>query len=131
MRSAPVLLIVLLVACASRSAGRGERERPVTSGARGEQQRPSRSIGRRGKENTSIIAGREVVIWAPTTGAAPQPVVIFSHGFHGCATQSRFLTEAIAADGYWVIAPNHKDAMCNGGGMSRSEEPLKNPEEWT
>jgi hypothetical protein len=24
------------------------------------------------------------------------PVIVFSHGFHGCATQSRFLMEAFA-----------------------------------
>jgi predicted dienelactone hydrolase len=58
--------------------------------------------------------------------------VIFSHGLHGCATQSRFLTEAIAGLGYWVVAPNHKDAVCSGGGgTGRSAEPLKNPEQWT
>jgi len=42
-------------------------------------------------------------------------VLIFSHGFGGCAKQSTFLTEALAAHGYCVFAPNHTDARCGGG----------------
>lgn len=132
MRLASLAFVLAVAACASRSAERGERERPTGSVVRGAQGKTSRPVGRREREKTSLIAGREVVVWAPTTGAAPQPVVVFSHGFHGCATQSRFLTEAIAGSGYWVVAPNHKDALCSErAGSGRSEEPLKNPEQWT
>ena len=41
--------------------------------------------------------------------------LVFSHGFHGCATQSTFLMQAFADAGYIVFAPNHRDATCNGG----------------
>jgi predicted dienelactone hydrolase len=132
MRLASLAFVLAFVACAPRPAVRGERERPLRSSARDAQERTSRSVARRGGEKTSIIAGREVVVWTPTTGSAPQPLVIFSHGLNGCATQSKFLTEAIAGRGYWVVAPNHKDALCSeGGGIGRSAEPLKNPEQWT
>jgi len=127
-----IVFVLALAGCASGSGARGARERPSRSGVRGARDRSSRSMAS-GPQTTAIIAGRQVVIWAPTSGRAPQPVVIFSHGFHGCATQSKFLTEAIASHGYWVLAPNHKDALCGGGGggFGRSEEPLGKPEEWT
>lgn len=132
MRFASLVFLLAVAACSSRSAGRGERDRPARSAVREAQQRGSRRSAGGANEKASIIAGREVVVWAPTTGTAPQPVVVFSHGFHGCATQSRFLTEAIAGRGYWVVAPNHKDALCSEGGVAeRSTEPLKNPEQWT
>ncbi len=62
------------------------------------------------------IAGRDVTVWKPA-GAAPAsgfPLVVFSHGYTGCATQSKFLTEALARSGYLVVAPNHRDALCGG-----------------
>jgi dienelactone hydrolase len=76
----------------------------------------------------------DVTVWEPTPAAAsPWPVVIFSHGFHGCATQSRFLMEALAAAGYVVFAPNHRDATCSGGGSSwidKSSIPFREVERW-
>src|ERR1700733_2124126 len=60
------------------------------------------------------IAGRAVAVWKPA-GTAPSagfPVVVFSHGFGGCNTQSVFLMEALANAGYLVVAPNHADASC-------------------
>jgi len=87
------------------------------------------------QEEIRTIAGRSVVVWRPkaTQSASERgPVIIFSHGFGGCATQSRFLTEALADHGYWVFAPNHKDARCGQrGGAARPEEPLRNPEKWS
>lgn len=62
------------------------------------------------------IAGRDVAIWTPA-GPAPKagyPVILFSHGFAGCNTQSAFLKEALARAGYLVLAPNHLDAQCPG-----------------
>lgn len=60
---------------------------------------------------TREIAGRKVSIWRPVaTTASPAPLVIFSHGFHGSSTQSKFLMKALAGAGYLVVAPNHKDA---------------------
>ena len=62
------------------------------------------------------------------------PLVVFSHGFGGCARQSTFLTAALAEDGYLVVAPNHADAHCNRGGFrerSRPEEPFRNAGAWS
>jgi predicted dienelactone hydrolase len=81
------------------------------------------------------LAGMDVTVWSQERPAAPpQPVVIFSHGFHGCATQSRFLMDAVAAAGYIVFAPNHRDATCHGGGASWSEKsaiPFRDPAQWS
>jgi predicted dienelactone hydrolase len=84
------------------------------------------------------IAGRDVAIWKPsgTVPAAGFPVVVFSHGFGGCNTQSVFLMEALANAGYLVVAPNHADAGCGGGrkaqsGQRRPEEPFQKASEWS
>jgi predicted dienelactone hydrolase len=82
---------------------------------------------------TITLGGREVVVWGPHgSSTTKQPVIIFSHGYGGCAVQSRFLTEALAARGYWVFAPNHKDARCGrDGGMTKPDEPFRDPEKWS
>jgi predicted dienelactone hydrolase len=81
------------------------------------------------------IAGLRVAVWSPPAGGeAKAPVVIFSHGFHGCATQSRFLTEALAQAGYLVFAPNHRDATCDGGTArwrDKPEESFVNLQAWS
>jgi predicted dienelactone hydrolase len=86
------------------------------------------------QDETVKIGGRDVAIWKPKGGSSGrQPVLIFSHGFGGCATQSRFLTEALAAHGYWVFAPNHNEARCQarGAGPSRPDAPFREPERWS
>lgn len=86
-----------------------------------------------GQEQLSL-GGRQVVVWKPKPPASKAPVVVFSHGFRGCARQSTFLTEALAARGYFVVAPNHADARCDRAGRgssSRLEEPFQNPEQWS
>jgi hypothetical protein len=51
-------------------------------------------------EETVVLAGLKVTIWSqPSSENLKQPVIIFSHGFHGCATQSRLLMEAFASAG--------------------------------
>lgn len=85
------------------------------------------------EERTVRMAGRKVTVWS-SSGESMRPVVIFSHGFHGCSTQSRFLMEALADGGYLVVAPNHADANCNGGDASwkdRPESPFRDPGAWT
>jgi predicted dienelactone hydrolase len=90
------------------------------------------------------IAGRRVAMWKPAGAAPPEgyPVILFSHGFTGCGTQSVFLTEALAQAGYFVLAPNHLDAGCGTGlghegelfaklATTRSEEPFRKPEAWS
>ena len=80
------------------------------------------------------IAGMSVTMWSRNPDSPlTHPVIIFSHGLHGCATQSRFLMEAFASAGYLVFAPNHRDAAC-GQGRARSAQtaaPLGRPETWT
>ena len=86
-------------------------------------------------ERKLSLAGAAVTEWEPDgqrDGA--RPVVIFSHGFHGCATQSRFLAAALADAGYIVFAPNHRDASCDGAaGRWRDppEEPFAKPMAWS
>jgi predicted dienelactone hydrolase len=91
------------------------------------------------------IAGRDVALWKPA-GPVPEqghPVIVFSHGFGGCNTQSVFLMEALAQAGYFVLAPNHKDARCGSAGKGdgwypgkafagrRPEEPFRDPKAWS
>jgi len=76
----------------------------------------------------------DAVVWTPDGEAdKPLPVVVFSHGLYTCATQSRFLTEAIADSGYFVVAPNHHDASCTltFGGFGFSRLPGKLSMFWT
>jgi predicted dienelactone hydrolase len=44
------------------------------------------------------------------------PLILFSHGWGGCGTQSVFLTEELARAGYVVAAPDHRDASCSVDG---------------
>lgn len=82
-----------------------------------------------------LAGGLQVTAWLPDApGAAKQPVLLYSHGLHGCDVQSRFLTQALAAAGYVVLAPNHRDASCHGGRapwFDGSEIQFLHPEQWT
>ena len=71
-------------------------------------------------EETHQIAGLNVGVWKPSQRTAA-PLIVFSHGFSGCHTQSVFLMEAMADAGYLVVAPDHKDAGC--GDRSRAGKP--------
>jgi predicted dienelactone hydrolase len=86
-------------------------------------------------EEKATLAGLEVHVWSPdAVSTAPLPVILFSHGFHGCATQSRFLMQAFADAGFLVFAPNHRDATCGGGAAhwtERSAVPFKEGAAWT
>jgi predicted dienelactone hydrolase len=100
-------------------------------------------VGRTTHPVTEInIAGRQVAMWKPAGPTPPDgyPVILFSHGFTGCATQSVFLTEGLAQAGYFVLAPNHPDAGCGPGhegklfeklSTMRSEQPFHNPDAWS
>lgn len=57
------------------------------------------------------IAGLNVAVWKPADANGPAPLVVFSHGYHGMNTQSVFIMQALAKDGYLVVAPNHRDAI--------------------
>jgi predicted dienelactone hydrolase len=87
-------------------------------------------------ESRITVAGRAVDMWKPE-GLAPAkgfPVIVFSHGFLGCGTQSSFLTEALAHAGYFVLAPNHHDARCGGGtpiGFPQLQQSFVKPDAWS
>lgn len=66
-----------------------------------------------------VLGGIKETTWVPSVSGT-YPLVLFSHGFGGCSTQSKFLTSAIADAGYIVIAPEHKDANCRGGASQSS-----------
>src|ERR1700744_1170746 len=69
------------------------------------------------------------------------PLILFSHGFGGCAQQSETLTKAFAAAGYAVLAPNHRDEGCARylgkltGALSasqmRPDKPFTQPALWS
>ncbi|MBY0404310.1 MAG: hypothetical protein K2X66_10465 [Cyanobacteria bacterium] len=102
------------------------------------------------KKNMTL-GGRSVDYWEPTVNSLlssnathhpsmgsgiKRPLVIFSHGYHGCGTQSKFLTEELANHGYWVFAPNHQDASCGrhqGSFKNRlgPEVSFKKPQSWS
>jgi predicted dienelactone hydrolase len=84
------------------------------------------------------VGGLDVAVWKPASAApAPgYPVIVFSHGFGGCNTQSVFLMEALAQAGYFVLAPNHSDAGCGSARKARSgrhqpEEPFQKADDWS
>lgn len=83
------------------------------------------------KFDSARIAGLEVAIWKPGSVSGRAPLVLFSHGFHGRNTQTVFLMQAMAEAGYLVVAPNHKDALGMGSGVSRPEERLGSPQRWS
>ncbi len=80
------------------------------------------------------VAGLEVAMWTPPPGTpGPWPVIVFSHGFHGCSTQSTFLMKGLADAGYAVFAPNHQDAACRSltRWFNRPQTPFREPREWS
>lgn len=68
------------------------------------------------------------------------PLILFSHGFGGCAQQSNSLTQALADAGYAVLAPNHRDEGCErylgnlsaalSAGSIRPDQPFTQPAAW-
>jgi predicted dienelactone hydrolase len=86
------------------------------------------------QDRTIDLAGRQTSIWEPTVAAdqrGPSPVLIFSHGFGGCATGVSYLMKALAGHGYWVFAPQHKDGSCNRRIPGRPEEAFRDADQWT
>jgi predicted dienelactone hydrolase len=84
------------------------------------------------------IAGLTVAAWLPEDASdpavpAPWPILVFSHGFHGCSTQSTFLMESLARAGYAVFAPTHRDATCTeprGNWLQRPDAPFRITDRW-
>ncbi len=70
---------------------------PAAAGSEGDAPRYFRGLVRR----PGILTD------APLAAGGPFPVLLFSHGSGGIAEQSFFLTEAFAAAGWVVVAPDH------------------------
>ena len=107
-----------------------------------------------------LDSGRQVAVWYPTAAeekrlarspngfaarvardappaSCPRvPLVLFSHGWGGCALQSIALTEELARHGYVVAAPDHADATCAIGadevnlGRMRIDKSFLDPASW-
>lgn len=73
---------------------------------------------------------------APPAACPRVPLVLFSHGWGGCALQSIFITEELARAGYVVAAPDHADAACRIGtdevnlGRMRVDKSFLDPASW-
>ncbi len=83
-----------------------------------------------------LIAGRSADVWRPASEQpSAAPLILFSHGYRGCSTQSTFLTSALAEHGYVVVAPIHADASCNQSETSTLGDPpqkkFRDYESWT
>ena len=86
------------------------------------------------QDRTIDLAGRSTSIWEPVVAAGHRgasPVLIFSHGFGGCATGVRYLMKALAEHGYWVFAPQHKDGSCTRRAPGLPEEPFRDGSQWS
>jgi predicted dienelactone hydrolase len=81
--------------------------------------------------------------WLPADFASHRrdvPLILFSHGFGGCAQQSATLSRALADAGYAVLAPNHRDEGCSrfrgnmgqilGAGRMRPDQPFTDAKAW-
>ncbi|HUI16718.1 MAG TPA: alpha/beta fold hydrolase [Alphaproteobacteria bacterium] len=84
-------------------------------------------------EETVSLAGLTVTVWPPErTEGGKAPLILFSHGYNGCAAQSGFLMSAFARAGYAVFAPSHRDNLCVAGTKAPPPEaPFGKPEMWS
>ena len=120
-----VLLIALLALPPALHAQDGARERIR------ERVAERRESARQKTWEEVTIAGLDAAVWRPDPALSSlRPLVIFSHGFMGCKTQSTFLMEALAARSYFAVAPDHADASC-GSGRVKPEERFRDPDSWT
>jgi predicted dienelactone hydrolase len=127
MRRILVLSLLVLALSAGNAHAKGPVRKAIQQHRAEKQQKRDEEAG----VQTTKLAGLNVAYWMPEAAAYPAPLVIFSHGFNGCKTQSKFLMEALAAHGYIVVAPDHKDASCAGGGLHRPEEGFARAGNWT
>jgi predicted dienelactone hydrolase len=81
-------------------------------------------------EESLLVHGTHVTVWTPDKGGDKQPLIVFSHGLHGCSTQASFLMRALAVAGYLVVAPDHRDAGCRGGEDREPPVSLGEPARW-
>jgi dienelactone hydrolase len=123
MRTAFAFISVITVVCSSM----------FVSASAQIAERPSRIPMFKGNADQEVIsiAGLTVAVWQPPAQKQLLPLVIFSHGFHGSNTQSRFLMVAMAKAGYLVMAPNHDDAkMLGAQGWEKSDISFAKANTW-
>ncbi len=74
------------------------------------------AAGKESQHAYSLGATGSVALNAAAARRQQYPLIVFSHGWGGCGTQSIFLTEELARAGYLVAAPDHRDASCSVDG---------------
>lgn len=109
-----LLMTVLIVAAIPAQADGPLRERLRERMQERMTERKAGQPSRQTAVQTQQLAGLSVAYWHRAEQSSQAPVVLFSHGFNGCKTQSTFLMEAMATSGYAVFAPDHADAGCKG-----------------
>jgi predicted dienelactone hydrolase len=92
-------------------ADRRDGDAPATGSLRDRIRARFGGVGDASGGEEARIGGVQVTVWRPVRVSGPAPLIIFSHGYTGSSTQSIFLTSALAAHGYLVIAPNRKDSL--------------------
>ncbi len=77
------------------------------------------------------LEGKKIHYWSPET-ARKAPLVVFSHAFTSCVTDIKFLARALAQDGFWVAAVNHKDSACGNrkAAYMKPVAPFMEPDKW-
>lgn len=134
-RSAVAVFFVLAFATVTASAGQnrvGFRIVHVTGGPRAALWYPAEAVESPhayGPTTHGLVA-----LNAPP-GTGQYPLVLFSHGFGGCGTQTIFFTEELARHGYIVAAPDHRDSGCrsdhkNMVHIPRPGKPFTMPGRW-
>ena len=140
MKFAPFFIVLLFAIPALAQTSNNPPPMRSYMGATKPEQAPQKDAAKKQRQPN-------VEIWLPPEFQSSEqkwPLLIFSHGFGGCAKQSAYLMKYLADHGYIVIAPDHEDARCNrgigNGGLVQSmrqgtrdwpERPFRNPESWT
>ncbi len=88
--------------------------------------------GLTGEMQTAELDGKKIYYWSPET-ARKAPLVVFTHAFTGCAQEINYLARALAQDGFWVAAMNHKDSTCGNKKASKMQPAVsfKEADKWS
>lgn len=76
------------------------------------------------------LEGKKIYYWSPQT-QRKAPLVVFSHDLGGCVENIKYLAQALAEDGFWVAAMNHKDSSCGSKKTKQQPEaPIAQQDKW-
>lgn len=147
-------LLFFLAACQNSSSGRsgsslgsdqsenagGGSGGGDTVGNPGETPRPSQCSGSASNSSTfesvKIANGLNVSIWYPSSivqaaaACGGVPLIVFSHGLGACGNNYTMMTAELARQGFIVVAPDHADGSCGGGGLGSITPILTPPDSW-